>query len=212
MPTTLAIVGIIAGSVSVILGFLALFLSVIFFVKGRNTEKAVSNTLTEIRTQTQILQKITARQIDRFTKYFTEQKPQGADDTAQLISILAQLPNQLTSHLSETSQTGDFEVLMDDFIICCAVLYFYTAQTNYWCQSYLPSASEFDENNDFHKLTMRIVDMSAADFNLIANVLSKQDSSRIQKDSVSYELMNETITYWRDTVKSSSQVFVEREK
>ena len=60
---------IVASIVSVVLGFLAIAMSVYFFVVGRKTEREVSNSLIKIETQADMLQKLSGRQMDRLTGY-----------------------------------------------------------------------------------------------------------------------------------------------
>jgi hypothetical protein len=83
---------LIASVVSVALGILAFTVSIYFFVQSRKSEAAVANNaLVKIETQTEILQRITARQTDRLTKYVTGLQPQRGEDPhlEKLIAVLA---------------------------------------------------------------------------------------------------------------------------
>ena len=71
---TVEIWSIVSSIVSVILGFFAIVISLWFFMVSRKTEKDVSNALAEIKTQADMLQKISGKQLDRLTKYVTEAK------------------------------------------------------------------------------------------------------------------------------------------
>jgi len=60
---TAEIWSIVASIVSVVLAFFAIGISIWFFIVGRNTEKEVTNSLTQIKTQAEMLQKISGKQL-----------------------------------------------------------------------------------------------------------------------------------------------------
>lgn len=66
---------IVSGIVSLALGVLAIWLSVHFYTKGKDTEQSVSNSLAEIKAQTAALERISAKQLMRLTKFATEARP-----------------------------------------------------------------------------------------------------------------------------------------
>lgn len=201
---------VVASIVSVILGVFALTLSVYFFVTNRKTEKDVSNSLTKIETQAEILQKIAGKQLDRLTKYVTEQRSGAMDEALpQLITILAELPQTIIAQ-TQRPTTGNQDQLTDELIGCYIGLYFYAAQTNYWSQFNLPNISDFDENDEFHNTAKRIVDLSAADFKFISDILEKCDTIRLESHTL-YHLFHETKDGWKGYVRSSSGVFKSRQ-
>lgn len=202
---------IIASIVSVILGGLAIGLSVYFFVQGRTTERDVSNSLTKIEAQAESLQRLTSRYMDRLTRYVTAERPDAMSESVpMLMTILSQLPQTLTATLMQASPGGRSQELQTEVYSCYIALYFYIAQTNYWSQFYLPRASDFSEENEFHVLVRRTVDMSCADFGLIASVLEKCDQSRLQANPQAH-LLNEAKGFWRGRVRSTAQIFVSQE-
>lgn len=201
---------IVSSIVSVILGILAIGLSVYFFVQGRSTEQGVSNSLTKIETQAEMLQKITGRQMDRLTKYVTEERPAEPHMTQTLIALL-ELAKPLTANLQQTSGSVDSEKLVTELVTCYIGLYYYTAQTNYWAQWYLPPITEFDETNQFHTLTKTVVDQSAADFNYMAKLLASVDVKRLEASPVAH-LLREAKDVWRVAVRGSADVYIAREK
>ena len=135
MFSTAELWSVVASIVSIILGGFAVGLSVHFFVINRKTEKDVSNSLTKIETQAELLQKITGRQLDRLTKYVTAQRSGAIDEALpQLITILAELPQTIIAQ-TQQSTSGNQDQLTDELIGCYIGLYFYVAQTNYWSQT-----------------------------------------------------------------------------
>jgi hypothetical protein len=65
-------VGITSLVVSFFFGGFAIWLSMHFYTKAKDTEREVSNSLESIKAQTDTLQKLTARWMDRFTRHATE--------------------------------------------------------------------------------------------------------------------------------------------
>lgn len=203
---------IISSVVSVILGILAMALSIYFFVQSKDTENAVSSSLAKIETQTESLQRLSSRYMDRLTRYVTEDKPGSmAESVPTLIAILSQLPQTLTATLTQVSPRDKSQELMTEIYSCYIALYFYIAQTNYWSQYYLPKVCDFKEENEFHTLVRRIVDMSDADFAAMAGILAKCDQTQLQTNNLAH-LLSETKDFWRTRIRSTAQVFVGQEQ
>lgn len=201
---------IISSIVSIILGFFAIFLSVYFFVVSRKSEKEVSQSLAKIETQAEMLQKITGKQMDRLTRYVTEERPNMADDTLpKIVTVLAELPLSITATLQRMAVPDNQEQLINEIITCYIALYFYTVQTNYWAQQFLPNLSEFNEDDINHITARRIVDMSNGDFNTIAQILSKVDPKKLEENAIA-GLLIETRDAWKDYVKTCTEVYIER--
>lgn len=201
---------IIASVVSVLLGLLAIGLSVYFFGHGRDTERAVSNSLTKIETQAEMLQKVTSRQMDRLTKYVTEDRP-AEPDMAQTLIALLELARPLTANLQHSLGVADTERLATELVTCYIGLYYYTVQTNYWAQWHLPAIVDFDETNQFHVLVKRVIDQSAVDFAAMARLLESVDRPRLDGSPVAH-LLQEATQVWREAVKSCADVYIAREQ
>lgn len=93
---TLELWSIASSMTSLILAILAICLSIYFFVRGKDTEKAVSSSLAKIETQADTLQRLNARWMDRLTRYVTEERKSPSDDAvSQLITILSQVPQTI---------------------------------------------------------------------------------------------------------------------
>ena len=92
---------IVSSIVSIILAIVAIGLAVYFFVVGRNTETRVGSSLTKIETQAEMLQRLTGRQLDRLTKFVTEDK-RPADDSrlTEFLALVMQVAKPLTEGVS----------------------------------------------------------------------------------------------------------------
>jgi predicted PurR-regulated permease PerM len=203
---------IVSSIVSVILAVFAVALAIYFFVQTKNTEKEITSLLTKIETQAESLQKINAKWMDRLTRYVTEPRPNQSEESIPLlIQILAQLPQTITASFTQAPQKDTQEQLVNEIYSSYIALYFYIAQTNYWSQFYLPNAHDFDQENEFHTLVKRIVDMSNEDFSHIAKILSNCDQNKLKSNPLAH-LLYETRDSWRLSVRSTSDCFVKREK
>ena len=174
---TLEIVSIVAGFVSILIGCMAVALSLWFYRQTKDTEKAVSGSLIKIETQADMLQKITGKQLDRLTKFVTDpKKEQSEEQFTKIFQIIAQLPQMMLPQPASTEATitKTYEIQM------WVALYFYSAQTNWLSTTSLPEQSEFDSDNAYHAHIKRIVDLSAADFRNAATALSKYGEAALK--------------------------------
>lgn len=203
---------IVSSVVSVILAVFAIGVSIYFFVETKNTEQRVTNSLSKIEAQADSLQKLNAKWMDRLTRYVTTERENPIDSSVpQLIHILAQLPATITATLTQTPDKSTHQQLIEEIYSAYIAIYFYTAQTNYWSQFYLPNVSEFNANDEFHTLVKRVIDMSDADFRYIAGILSNCDQNRLRANSLVH-LLDETKDSWRHRVRSTADVFVSTEQ
>jgi hypothetical protein len=206
-PETVNVISIIAGISSIAISIIAIALSIVFYMAGRKTENSVSRSLVKIETQSDALQKLSGKQIDKLMQHAYESKTATSDVMGQMISILSQIPITITTILRQPIDNPN-QPTQDQIISLYAALYFYTAQSNYWSQYYLPKASEYDSENAFHSLTKRIVDLSCADFSTIAGWLALCDQSLVENNSLYNSFIKETQETWRHFVRSSADVFV----
>jgi len=126
MFTAVEVWNIGASIVSVIVGVIAIMLSIYFFVTNRKTEKDVSNSLTKIETQAETLQRITGSQMDRLTKYVTEQKSSAIDESLpKLLAILTELPQTIFTQTQQVTGAIDEDTSINELISCYIGLYFY---------------------------------------------------------------------------------------
>lgn len=203
---------IVGSFVSVLLGFLAIALSVYFFVKGKDTERLVSNSLTKIETQANALQKISGKQLDKLTEYVTQpQKGPIQESESEIVKILKELPNSLGLLREGNTDTRTTDQLEKELALAYGALYFYIGQANFWSQLNLPAADEYDEEQALQSEAKTVVDLSAQDFNVVANILPTLKISEIEGSNIE-PLVERTKEFWRTLVRNSSGVFLLREE
>ncbi|PIV53098.1 MAG: hypothetical protein COY53_06055 [Elusimicrobia bacterium CG_4_10_14_0_8_um_filter_37_32] len=190
------IVSIIAGCVSIILGFLAIALSVYFFIQSKISEKEVSNTLENIKAQTNTLQKITATQMTRLIKGVTEIRPEQEIIT-HLISLINVTPQQ------DMIREKDLQIenLTQEAITAYIASYYYSAVTNCLFQANLLPENEI-ENSELNNRVKNMIDKSYTDFNALENILNRVHTTRIQGNPL-YNYYQETRNIWMQGVKDS---------
>jgi hypothetical protein len=107
MAEAVTIVSLVAGIVSVLLGLLAIGISLYFYTQTKNTEKDVSGLLEGIRAQTETLQKIVGRQMDRLIRGVTEQAP-SSDFSAlyEMIGAIKDIPTTVITLLQAPSSSS----------------------------------------------------------------------------------------------------------
>ena len=203
---------LVGSLVSIILGAFAIVLSIYFFVQSKKTEQSISVSLAKIEAQTDALQKIAGRQLDRLTKYVTQSHNPATDDAlAELIPVLKDLPKSLLGSRSDAITPTPGTEDAQELLIAYGALYFYIGQANFWSQLNLPSAAQYDPTQPIQSEAKTIVDLSAQDFNYVAEILGKKDVSKLNGTSIE-PMVSRTKDFWRTTVRNSSDVFLLRGK
>jgi hypothetical protein len=202
--------GIASLVLSIALGGFAIWLSLYFYTKAKDTDKSVSNSLEAIRAQSDALQRMTGRWMDRFTRHATEPRP-ADEGLMQLVHVVATLPTTILSTLEVVRQPAQPDSAAQRTLMLEAVngyvgLYYYTALTNVVAQCILPPETDFDPANPIHTATRAIIDRAAADFTHMANTLAAVDQSFVRASSLQ-QLLSEAINLWRPHVRYTSQAF-----
>jgi hypothetical protein len=203
------LLSIISSVVSLILGVLAIILSVVFFIQSKKAEKESSNALESIKGQTDALQKITARQMDRLTRYATEPNP-STDLLIQMISIIKEFPN-VSQSFTSPGETAQKEQIIAELITAYIGMYYYSAIANVATQSYLPPIVQYDDNKELNGIFKDIINRSYNDFQVLGQILrDKVHPTRIQANAL-FHLYNDTENNWKQFVKDATQVYADRE-
>jgi hypothetical protein len=156
-----ALWGIVASLVSVVLGVVAIGLSMYLYNSSRSAERGAAATLAEIRAQTEILGKITDRQLARLTKAVTE-RPRLGDIAPQLAAALAEQPR-----IETEIDIHQYEQLGDAMLSVSIGTYYYTGLANIVLQEDIPDFDSFDLENKTHVTIKNLVDESARDFRTV---------------------------------------------
>ena len=197
------------GLMALVLGGFAIWLALYLYSKSKETETKVATSLEAIRAQSEALQKLTGRWMDRFTRHAVEPRP-ADEGLMQLVHVVASLPTTILAQVQgNNSATQSQHVLLQEVVDSYIGLYYYTALSNVVAQGQLPDESVFDAQNSLHTGLQALVDRTASDFTHMANVLQRVDQSRLNASPLS-GLLNEAISQWQPYVRYASQVFEAR--
>ena len=164
------VASIVASFVSLILAGIAIWLSLYFYTKGKNTERNVEVALEGIKTQTEALQALNARTLDRLTKYVTTPRDEPSQTIQVLYAAIRDLPEMVLKLHPPTTQAGG-EATRRELISSYIAIWNYTATSNIWAGFCLPRVEEFNAEDTYHALVKYVVDRSAADFHYMSGVV-----------------------------------------
>lgn len=201
--TTIDIINLISSIASLTLSVIAIWLSLYFYNQTKTSERNVSDSLSSIKSQTDTLQKLTARWMDRLTRYATDSSSYDSTLT-QLIEVIKIIPGQNNIHLPQLE--SKIEDLTQEAISGYIGMHHYCAIANVVAQAHLPKLMDYDPTSEAHELIKNLLDNSFNTFNYLNDLLSEVDSKRIKVSSISswYDMTND---FWKGSVKNANQVF-----
>lgn len=199
------------GLTSLVLGGFAIWLSLHFYERAKESEKQAALLLEGIRTQTDSLQKLTGRWMDRFTRHATEPKPVD-EGLMALVSAVADLPTTILTTLRITpgAEPTQVEPIRAELVNTYIGLHYYSAVANVALQTHLPAASEYDETNPGHVALRRLIDSTANDFSFMANSINAMERPRVDTSRLAH-LLQETNRDWAPLVRNADGVFRNRD-
>ena len=199
---------IIASIVSTILAVFAIGLAVFFYTQSKNTETHVKTALEGIRTQTDTLQKLTGRWMDRLTKFVTSPRNLESVEQRRLIETLKDLPRDIASQLPTPSSTTAQNQLLLEIVTAYCALYYYTAISNYWAQWALPALEDFDAN-PLSQFIKDVVDNSYKDFNYIAATIGRIEPTLLTTSPLKH-LFDKVETEYKQFIVDSTTAYARR--
>ncbi|MEW6529848.1 MAG: hypothetical protein AB1473_03360 [Thermodesulfobacteriota bacterium] len=200
------------GLMSLVLGGFAIWLSFQFYSKAKDAEKGTAVTLEAIKAQSEALQKLTGRWMDRFTRHATEPKP-ADEGLLALVNAMANLPTTILTHLRvyPESRGGEVqEAALSHILNGYICLYHYTALANVGWQTLLPASGEVDEMDASQVLMAQIVNSTFEDFRYIESVLGKVEKSRLEASAYA-DLLGYTVRILRPRVADTATVLAVRQ-
>jgi hypothetical protein len=205
----LTIINTSVGLMSLVLGAFAIWISIYFYNRAKDSEKATATALEAIRSQSEMLQKLTGRWMDRFTRHAVEPRP-ADEGLLQLVQVVASLPTTILAHMQvRHTDSTSHEPLVKEVVDAYVGLYYYTALANVLAQVQLPQEQDFNAEDQYHATVQALIDRTAADFAHVAKVLGGVDQARLAASSLKH-LLDEAIERWTPHVRYTSQVFEAR--
>ncbi len=199
------LINLLSSIASLILSIIAIWLSLWFYEKSKNSEKNSEILLNNIKTQSESLERLTAKWMDRFTKYVTN--PKEADETVKLLLSSFQKNSEIDNGLVSADQKVNEKISNEMIIRLYIVIYFYSSLTNISTQSYLPQLNQLEHDN----ILKNIVDASYSDVLEAESFLNQIDSAELNKNKL-YSIYKLTKESYRSSVKDVTTVYAERER
>jgi hypothetical protein len=166
-----------------------------------------------------MLQKLTGRWMDRFTRHATEPRP-ADEGLMQLVQVVAALPQTMLAHIhvlrpqpevavNPTRLAEIQEPWVQESVLCYAILYYYESMANCFGQGLLPKRAEFNEGDGFQNGIRTLVDKSARDFTHLRSVIAKVHESRLQAQGVK-PWMDEANEYFAPFVATAEEAWAKQ--
>lgn len=202
-----------ASVASILLALVAMAMSLYFYCQTKNSEAKVENALEGIKAQTEALQRLSGRYLDRLTKYVTTPKEGPNAESTAVVQALDRLPAQIQTAVSIliAPSVGQQDALVKEIINCYIALLYYVGLTNVWSSFTLPSAENFDETDSWHQQIKTVVDRSYHDFMHIENLVFALDKQKLQSSDLVH-LLGEIGNVYRPLIRDTAAVFSLRAK
>jgi hypothetical protein len=197
------------GLMALVLGVFAIGFSLYLYSKAKDSEKETAKALEAIKAQSDALQRLTGRWMDRFTRHAVEPRP-ADEGLMQLVQVVASLPTTILAHLQfRGPDPANQEPLLKEIVDAYVGLYYYTALANVLGQGLLPQEADFNSDDPAHAGIQALIDRTASDFAHMAQLLGGVDQNRLRASSLQH-LLDEAIKQWRPLVRFTSQAFEAR--
>lgn len=201
----LEVFNLVSSISSIILSILAIWLALYFYNHGRDVEKNSEKALEGIKTQSDSLQRLTAKWMDRLTRHITDQKP--AEETIlEVVQLMREYPTSPTASLNIPQNQEQIDNLTKQAISGYIGIYYYSALTNVFAQQHLPLKEDFDPTSDYHNTVKSVLDFTSDDVLILKGVLQKIEESELKNNPI-YSLLEKTETFWKPEVRNSVEVF-----
>jgi hypothetical protein len=200
--------GMIVGLTSLIstlaLGSLAIALSVYFFVKTKQTEGIVGSALAAVKQQTDSLQKLAAKQMDRLIGVVAE-KPELEEQRTMIIELFKVI--QRPAFTDPVPKQGELTPEMNEWLFRITIVaYFYAGMSNILAHSLLPARIA-----DANEWVIRKVDNSYADFITLDAFLAGTNQAYLKNHPI-YSWYDEALNLCKPLVRNTTGVYQAREQ
>jgi hypothetical protein len=154
------VVGLVSMITGIVLSVLSILLSAYFYTQAKKSETGTSTALGEIRQQTQSLEKLSGRLLDRLTKAVTDSSRPEYEERrlVMMFQAVREFSAAAVPHTTSPSAAGLSAAERAWILQVCSACSLYAALTNTLLQQHLPA--------DVSQVTpylRRLVDVTATD-------------------------------------------------
>ena len=195
----------VSGFVGTIVGGFSVWLALHLYTKSKDTESHVKEALAGIRAQTDALQALTGKMLNRLTTAVTAPRP--ADEAFVLLATTIQnIPTAIAANLRAPAADATVPALRAEVLNAYVVSFFYAGVANVASQAYLPPLDSEDDGAQLQ----RIVDHSAATFAQLEGLIGAAEEPEVET-SPFHAMYVEALTQWKPHIKDSVAVYRERQ-
>jgi hypothetical protein len=199
------VASIVSSFVSTILAGFAIWLSLYMFNKGKDTEGDVRESLASIKAQTDALQKLTGKMMDRLTSAVTA--PRAADEAlVVLMQTIREMPVAIATNLQAPSAGADRQALLVEVLTAYIATLYYAGVANVVTQLHLPPLEDLGGDDP----AKRLVDTTCNDFRLLEGYIARFDPGLVTANRLQH-LYAEAMQQWKPHVKDSTTVYRDRQ-
>lgn len=197
-------IALLSGIASLVLAVLAIWLAVRFFISSKSAEKEVSNLLSKLEAQTQLLSKVNGKMLDKYVTYSTQ--PRQADETTILLTQLISGATSTNGLLNEGETVRNAQAMQEMTTLYIAVMY-HAAITNVSLQPALPDdIGDLDSDAAWVKV---LIERSYSDFMVAATWVDTNGRDYIAA-STAKAYYDEIIGLESGSVKDTASVYSSR--
>ena len=201
------ILSLIASSVSIILGILAIGITIYFYEKTKKTEINVAKSLAKIEAETGTLQKVTSTVMQKLTDYATTEQHNPLVDSIERLLELQMSMGYDTRNINIPSNDGaSLENLKAELITCYLIIHNRAAILNYLAKRSLPYIEDYDPADEIHALFGRLVDTSCDDFLHLDKILTYVTEEELNLNPL-ISTYHETQEIWKPMVQTTAEAY-----
>jgi hypothetical protein len=198
----LTVLGVASFVTGTILSVFSIWLSAYFYTKSKSTETSVQTSLAEIKQQTDALQRLSGRMLDRLTRAVTEGRPDH--EHRQMVLLVEAMRIFQPGNAVPTNPPGAAGPSRTELIQIWACAYLYASISNVSCQALLP-----DGIADVSAELRRLVDMTSIDVATLENWLGAPDENW---NPMARDLFDYTGASWRPHVRDTLGFYQNRQQ
>lgn len=129
-------VSLFSAASSMVLAVISIWLALYFYKESKNAERETSSLLSKIGAQTDLLQKVTGKMLDKYVTYSTQ--PRQVDPVTQ--ALLTQfVQNNSTQALTDNASVTDDSQVMQELTTLYIAVNYHSAVENAGLQNSLPA-------------------------------------------------------------------------
>ncbi len=200
--TNIDLINLVAAIASLVLAVIAIWQAIHFYNQAKSTELNTALTLESIKTQSTMLERLTAKWMDRFTKYVTNPRP--IDETTTKLLEFIEI-RQMALNLPSPEDSKQKSELIQELITSYIAVLYYVGISNITTQQHLPEAIEDLDQNEGIK---QIVDQSKADYVYLKGVLANIDQTQLESSRLKH--LYDQALGWNQFIKDTASVYSSR--